>query len=656
MNKNLYSKLARNNIKNNRNTYFPYMFSSIIAIAMFNIMLTITNRASKAVFYGDSSMIAILMFGVNVIGLFSLLFIFYTNSFLLKRRTKELGLYSVLGMEKKHIVKVLFYEILYSGLTSIGTGIIVGLVFTKLMFVILLNLLFLDTSISLGISWFSIGVTILVFILIYLVVLVYNTIKIYRLNPIDLITGGKKGEREPKANWFLGLIGMISLGIGYYLALTINNPISALNMFFVTVLFVMIGTYLLFTSGSIIIIKGLRRNKKYYYQKNHFISVSNMIYRMKQNASGLSNIAILSTAVLITISTTISLYVGIEDVMRTRYPRDVNIGLEYGPSNLEDIENIIEEYGEINEIEVSNIENLSYSMIVGTLNKNEILGTGGEISFSDGFAVYLIPLEDYNRNQGLSLELEDGQVLFFSDTTRYNYEDIIVYGERYEIREKLEEIDFLPVAIFNEIVIIVKDIDVIENLVSKINEIETIKDGYSTYYSYRFDIEGKHEDKINFISSLKGKLNESVEGLMGVEDRYTTRQDFISLYGSLFFIGIFLGSLFMIATVLIIYYKQISEGYDDRERFTILQKVGMSKEEVKRTIKSQILMVFFLPLVTAIIHTVVAFPLVSKILAVLNLTNTRLFLSMTAIVVLIFTLGYGIVYKWTARVYYRIVN
>lgn len=381
-----------------------------------------------------------------------------------------------------------------------------------------------------------------------------------------------------------------------------------------------------------------------------------MIYRMKQNASGLSNIAILSTAVLITISTTISLYVGIEDVMRTRYPRDVNIGLEYGPSNLEDIENIIEEYGEINEIEVSNIENLSYSMIVGTLNKNEILGTGGEISFSDGFAVYLIPLEDYNRNQGLSLELEDGQVLFFSDTTRYNYEDIIVYGERYEIREKLEEIDFLPVAIFNEIVIIVKDIDVIENLVSKINEIETIKDGYSTYYSYRFDIEGKHEDKINFISSLKGKLNESVEGLMGVEDRYTTRQDFISLYGSLFFIGIFLGSLFMIATVLIIYYKQISEGYDDRERFTILQKVGMSKEEVKRTIKSQILMVFFLPLVTAIIHTVVAFPLVSKILAVLNLTNTRLFLSMTAIVVLIFTLGYGIVYKWTARVYYRIVN
>lgn len=203
MNKNLYSKLARNNIKNNRNTYFPYMFSSIIAIAMFNIMLTITNRASKAVFYGDSSMIAILMFGVNVIGLFSLLFIFYTNSFLLKRRTKELGLYSVLGMEKKHIVKVLFYEILYSGLTSIGTGIIVGLVFTKLMFVILLNLLFLDTSISLGISWFSIGVTILVFILIYLVVLVYNTIKIYRLNPIDLITGGKKGRGSLKPIGFL---------------------------------------------------------------------------------------------------------------------------------------------------------------------------------------------------------------------------------------------------------------------------------------------------------------------------------------------------------------------------------------------------------------------------------------------------------------------
>ncbi len=656
MNRNLYSRLARNNIIKNKNTYFPYIFASIVTISMFNILLTIANRCKQADFFGARDMVIILNFGVIVIGLFSLLFVFYTNSFLLKRRTKEFGLYSVLGMEKKHIAKVLFKEILYSSLISIGDGLVAGLIFSKLMFSILLNLLKLNVSISLSISWFSVAVTIIVFLLIYLLALVYNIIKIYKLNPIDLITGAKKGEREPKSNWLFGLLGIISLGAGYYLALTIENPISALNMFFIVVILVMIGTYFLFTYGSIIIIKSLKRNKKFYYQKNHFISVSNMIYRMKQNAVGLANIAILSTAVLLTLSTTISLYVGIEDVLKTRYPREVNVHFEYNGGNFDNIENLIINHGNNHNIEINNTRSFSYAAVAGYLQGNEIVKTDGNISFSDVFEIYLIPLEDYNKNQGMSLELEDGQVLFFSDTNKYNYEDIIIYGERYEIKEKLKSVDFVSKSVFNQLVVIMPDMEAIEELVGKINKIESMREGYSIYYIYGFDIEGKYDSKINFISTLKAKLKESISGVKIIEDRYTTRQDFISLYGNLFFLGIFIGTLFMITTILIIYYKQISEGYDDKERFIILQKVGMSKDEVKKTIKSQILLVFFLPLVTAIIHIMVAFPLVRKILALFDLTNTKLFLSTATIVILVFAIGYSIVYKWTAKVYYRIVN
>lgn len=657
MNKGLYSKLAGSNMKRNKNTYFPYIFSSIVIVSLFYILLTIRNRVGQVGFYGDSTMHYILSFGVFMIGIFSVLFIFYTNSFLLKRRTKELGLYSVLGMEKKHIVKVLFYEIIYSGLISIGLGMVSGIIFSRLMFAILLNILNFDTSISLKISWYSIGITILFFAVIFLLVILSNVIRIYRINPIDLITGEKKGEREPKSNWFLGLMGIVLLGAGYYLALTIDNPISAINMFFVAVGLVALGTYFIFTSGSIILIKALRKNKKFYYQKNHFISISNMIYRMKQNAVGLANIAILSTGVLLILSTTISLFVGMEDVMKTRYPRDVFTNYIYENNDVEEIEKVILEHANDNNLKINNTVKYFNAGLAGYLIDNEItqVETEGKISFSDFYGLGLITLEDYNSNNKLNVELKEGQVLFFANINKYNYKDIIIYGERYEIKEKLGKIDFMADPIFNQVVIVLPDMEEMERLVSKINEFEG-GNSAPIYYDYQFDIEGNHDDKITFASSLRSKLNESIERVGGVEDRYTSRSDFLSIYGSLFFIGIFLGSLFMIATVLIIYYKQISEGYDDKERFVILQKVGMSKKEIKKTIGNQILLVFFLPLVTAIIHIIVAFPLVSKILAILNLTNTKLFLSFTGIVILVFALGYGIVYKWTARIYFRIVN
>lgn len=658
MNRNLYSKLARSNIIRNRDTYFPYIFSSVVTVSMFYMLLTIANRTKEADFLGDKVMTDVLTFGVIVIGLFSFLFIFYTNSFLLKRRTKELGLYSVLGMEKRHISRVTAYEILYSSLFSIAIGIVVGIIFSKLMFAVLLNLLKLDTSISLNISLHSIIATIVLFILIFFTVIFFNAIRIHKLNPIDLITGAKKGEREPKSKWLIGILGIISLGSGYYLALTIENPVKAMLMFFIAVILVAIGTYFLFTSGSIIFLKILRRNKRFYYQKNHFISVSNMIYRMKQNAVGLANIAILSTAVLLILSTTVSLYVGLEDILATRYFRDVNATFSFNVDDEKEyeIEEIVFEKKMDNNIKIENIVSYYNLNIHGILVGHEIrMDYTGNVSDDNIYYLKLIPLEDFNRNQDTSFKLNEGQVLLYSNKN-YNYNDIVVLGEKYDIKGKLESINFLPRSVFNQIVLIVPDMVEVEKIMTKANELKKMNYMYNINYDYGFDIKGDYEDKVNFVKDLKSQFKTSIEGFELLEDRYTTRQDFISIYGSLFFIGIFLGTLFVIVTVLIIYYKQITEGYDDRERFVILQKVGMSKMEVKKAIKSQILLVFFLPLITAIIHIMFAFPLVRKILALMSLTNTKLFLSTTAIVILVFAIGYGIVYKWTAKVYYKIVN
>lgn len=658
MNRNLYSKLARSNIIRNKDTYFPYIFSSVVTVSMFYMLLTIANRTKEADFLGDKVMTDVLTFGVIVIGLFSFLFIFYTNSFLLKRRTKELGLYSVLGMEKRHISRVTAYEILYSSLFSIAIGIVVGIIFSKLMFAVLLNLLKLDTSISLNISLHSIIATIVLFILIFFIVIFFNAIRIHKLNPIDLITGAKKGEREPKSKWLIGILGIISLGSGYYLALTIENPVKAMLMFFIAVILVAIGTYFLFTSGSIIFLKILRRNKRFYYQKNHFISVSNMIYRMKQNAVGLANIAILSTAVLLILSTTVSLYVGLEDILATRYFRDVNATFAFNVDDEKEyeIEEIVFEKKMDNNIKIENIVSYYNLNIHGILVGHEIrMDYTGNVSDDNIYYLKLIPLEDFNRNQDTSFKLNEGQVLLYSNKN-YNYNDIVVLGEKYDIKGKLESINFLPRSVFNQIVLIVPDMVEVEKIMTKANELKKMNYMYNINYDYGFDIKGDYEDKVNFVKDLKSQFKTSIEGFGLIEDRYTTRQDFISIYGSLFFIGIFLGTLFVIVTVLIIYYKQITEGYDDRERFVILQKVGMSKMEVKKAIKSQILLVFFLPLITAIIHIMFAFPLVRKILALMSLTNTKLFLSTTAIVILVFAIGYGIVYKWTAKVYYKIVN
>lgn len=657
MNKLLYSRLARSNIKKNKNTYFPYLLSSIVMISLFYILHAVTQQVGTGQFYGDASMAIILNFGVYIAGGFSVIFIFYTNSFLIKRRKKELGLYSVLGMEKKHIGKVLLFEVIYSGGFSLLVGILSGVLLGRLMFAVLLNILNLSTSIKFSISGISIIVTVILFTLTFGLVMIFNLRQIHTTNPIDLMKGDKEGEREPKSNWLIATVGFICLGVGYYLALTVENPINSINVFFIAVIFVILATYFLFTAGSITLLKILRKNKKFYYNKKHFISVSSMIYRMKQNAVGLANICILSTAVLLVLSTTISLYVGIDDIMSTRFPYDVRTNYIYEGQDSEEIESVISNHGKDSNV---NIENISkyYSLSTGAYRNGNIIESREGFDRKDIKSLYeinIVTLSDYNENTNQNETLNSGEVLIWTNVKDFNYETIKLYDEEFNVKKQVDDMDFVDSSgVFNTVKIVVPNIEKMKELSTTISQKE--EGTNPIYYEYNFDLDGSMDNKIEFCSTLRNTLNQSIERVATVENVYTSHQDFLSIFGSLLFIGLFLGTFFMIATVLIIYYKQISEGYDDHDRFEIMQKVGMSKREVKESIKSQVMIVFFLPLVTAIIHIMVAFPVVSKILALLNLTNTKLFLGFTGIVILIYTIVYAVVYSLTAKIYYKLVN
>lgn len=655
MQNNLYSQLAKNNIKKNKATYLPYILSSSVVIALFIILYMIKNQVLLNDFYGARSMAQVLVFGVYVIALFSSVFIFYTNSFLLKRRQNELGLYSVLGMEKKHISKVLSFENLFSGGISLILGVVFGGIFSKLMFAILLNILDLDTSIKLSITIKPIAVTVVLFVIIFGLIDIYNRFKIRKSSPIELIKGGKKGQKEPQSNWLLGILGFVTLGIGYYISLRIKAPIDALFTFFIAVLLVIAGTYLLFTWGSTIIIKLLKRNKSFYYQKNNFISLSNMLYRMKQNAVGLANIAILSTAVLLIVSSTTSLYVGLEGLMDNLFPKDVVTNFVYEEQDTEEVEKFLQNYAEEKNVEINEPMKYHHLFLQAGLDEDSLADS---FETDTIYNVNLIPLDDYNRIYDENLSLKNEEVFLSGNIADYNYNQIGIFEEDYQIKEKVGRIDFLSKDDLDQMDIIVANLEELKSIekmaVEKEEEIGFISS--SIKYDYHFDLKGSSEDKMDFTSSLENKLNKEISKEAVVEDKFTTKQDTLSIYGSLFFIGVLLGTVFMVATVLIIYYKQITEGYEDRERFKTLQNVGMSKKEVKNTIKTQVLLTFFLPLLTAIVHVMFAFPLVDKILILFELENTKLFLSLTGIVILLFGIVYAIIYRWTARVYYKIVN
>lgn len=600
----------------------------------------------------------ILSLSVHVIEIFALIFLFYTNSFLIKRRKREIGVYHILGMGKPQLAKMLVIETVVTGAVSILGGIFFGTALAKLMYALLKRMIHYDNKLAFRMSWEIVGNTVLFFILIFALTLIYNLLQIRLANPIELLHAGSQGEREPKTKWLMTLAGIIFLGIGYYIALMTKDPLKALQLFFVAVVCVIIGTYALFTAGSIAFLKLLRKNKNFYYKTKHFTSISGMLYRMKQNAVGLANICILSTMVLVIISSTVSLYIGREDVLRTRYPQEVYITNSVSDdAENQKLRDMAEKICQENDVEITGEKSWHIAVFVKIKN-GEVYSstmtddyTSADLTFFD-----VIPLADYNQLTGEKMELGDKEAILFTNGENYGKDSIQIDKETWMVKKELDSAPFGKKSDSNTekvYYMIVKDEDEFMENYLKENQLEA--DDKPVEWRDSFNLKGSEDKKLKAVKALKKQTESEFENA-SVEGRHLEKETFFGLYGGVFFIGMYLGSLFLMATVLIIYYKQISEGFDDRERYQIMQKVGMSKREVKASIRSQILMVFFLPLVMAIIHIAFAFPVITKLLAVFYLKNTKLFLGCTAGTVGIFAVFYVIVFAITAKEYYKIVE
>lgn len=658
MTRALYPRLAANNLRKNGSTYFPYMLTSVCSIITFYAMLSITDNPGIASMPGSEPLKAILTLGNVVIGLFSAVLLFYTNGFLIKRRKKELGLYSILGMEKKHMIRVLFYETLITAAVSLIVGLFGGVLISRLFFLILVNITQLDTPIAFHVSMPAISTCAAVFGLVFLLTLATDFRQIHLSNPIALLRGSQTGEKEPKASWLLTLIGVCALGGGYAIAQLVQSPLDALLLFFLAVILVIIGTYCLFTSGSIAVLKLLKRCKGYYYKPRNFIAVSGMIYRMKQNAVGLANICILSTMVLVTISTTVALYIGQEKVLRNQYPRDISITVAGGEAELEAV--AAESQALAGTHGVKLVKPLSYQAIrlMGVRQGNTFVGekpanmTNNDIE--QICMIKLVPLADYNRLTGGHETLGPDEMLLFSDSRSYEDPTLILGERRFRVKRVL---DTLPMAAkltsslqatYHLIVPDLADMSYVSEQFIGQNQ-GTVLNLYET------DLAGSQTDILAYTEALEAQVGRAHQDV-SISSLHAGRQQWLSMFGGFLFIGIFLGLMFMMAMVLIIYYKQISEGYDDRGRFEILQKVGMGRAEVKGTIRRQILMVFFLPLIVATVHILFAFRVICKLLSIFYLTDTGLILLCTGATLLFFGLLYALTYTLTAKTYYRLVQ
>lgn len=647
MSKFFYQRLAVINIKKNSKTYLPFIITCICTIAMFYIMHALSINKGLEGASGSESLKSILYLGTIVIGIFSAIFLFYTNSFLIKRRKKEIGLYNVLGLEKRHIAKVLLFENIFTSVFSLAVGLVCGILLNKLMFLVLLRILKFKVSFGFYVSVPSIIKTLILFISIFLGALLSNLVQIRKLKPIELLKGTQHGEKEPKTKWIMTSIGVIALGSGYGIALKVQSPLSALNLFFFAVILVMIGTYALFTAGSIAVLKVLRKNKRFYYKTSNFISVSGMMYRMKQNAVGLANICILSTAVLVMLSTTVALYVGMEDIVKSKFPRE----LVMSSSEITNIQ--AQKLDEILEVEAKNsklgIKNkfTYWDNSFPAIKKDGRFQLSKEKSYGSNIAALaLIPVSDYNRLEGKNITLADDEAIIFSKVKNYDKNSITIENKTFKIKQVLDK-PILALENGTE--------DIVDTYVLFVNDIDAFGEVGHKEYSIGVDVEGTDKDVLSLSNKLNNEfMKNNIE--VYIESSAAIKEGFFMVYGGLFFLGIFLGALFLMATVLIIYYKQISEGYDDKERFEIMQKVGMSKYEIKKTIRGQVLMVFFLPLVATVIHIAFAFPMITKLLAVLNLKNVSLFMISTLMTILVFAIIYAIVFSLTARAYYKIVE
>ena len=668
-----YSKFALNNLVKNKKFIIPYVLSAIFTIMSFYILssLAFGDNLDKLP-NGIDATKQVLSFGIIVIALFSVIFLFYTYSFLVKRRVKEFGLYSVLGMTKKQIAKILVLETIFIAVTTIVLGIGLGIIFDKLMLLVLLKLFSAGVSFGFSITPIAIVFSVLLFGGIYFLLLLYTVIKIARLRIVALLKDENKGEKEPKSRWILAIIGLALIGYGYYTAQTVQNPVKALVVFFYAVVAVIIGTYLVFMAVSITVLKIMKNNKNFYYKPKNFISVSGLLYRMKRNAVGLANICILSTMVLVTMGSTSALYAGMEKSYNERFPRQIMIdGYNSTSDKLKEIENNAKTAAKEAGTEVEDMVSYNSVPIVGRLVEDKFnFESNIGIDLSNVKMIVVLELKDYNKTANKNKTLESNEIFLHIDKKgNYDHNTISLNGSEYKIKEKLSEfpgaIGSAAANIIDTYYVVVKDNKEAEKiaaqLAARMEELSKedaksrgiITTGAPTVQNYvAFNIKDTTKEA-KVIENFK-KLKK--EGSVNIAGKDENKLTFRGVFASFLFIGVFISLIFVTSQVVIMYYKQISEGYEDKGNFEIMRKVGITDKQIKQSIRSQVLLIFFSPLIIATLHTIVAYPFIEKILRLFLITDSSIFLQALAVTIVVFAIFYLIVYAITSKIYYRIIK
>lgn len=674
--KTLYARLAWTGMRKNRRLYLPYLLSCAGMVLMFYILMGLSGSEVLGHMSGGTSSAIILRLGTVVIAVFALIFLFYTHSFLIRRREREFGLYNVLGMGKGNIARILLWEtVITYGLTT-GTGLLLGMVLYKLAELGMVRLLQVPVTYTLTVSVSSLLAAAALFAAIHTLILLNSLRQLHGVSAVALLRSESVGEKPPKAQWVLTAAGAVLLAGAYWLAVSIREPLAALTWFFAAVLMVIAATYLLFISGSVTLCRGLQRNKKYYYRPQHFVSVSSMAYRMKRNGAGLASVCILATMVLVMISSTTCLYVGQEDAVNARYPRDMDVAV-YGRSDhpldeaeaeqlRQGVESTVFNFGG----QTSNVATYREISVSGLPDGGDLrLGNAGASAADSTHVIhiYFVPLEEYNAVTGQSLTLENGQVYVAALRTEFHSDTLSIDGgmTRHVMKREIPALVGAAVAdITPSLTVVVPDF---EQFVPELQSYLTNKYGWyptaTWHYAFDTDLPENQQGNIDGTTpNLEDALNGYLAGVssdwgvgVSVESKAANRADFYGMYGGLFFLGIMLSIVFIFAAVAILYYKQLSEGYEDQSRFDIMQKVGMTKTDIRRSINSQLLTVFYLPLVLAGVHLCFAFPFIHKLLILFNLDNRGLLIGTTAVSFAVFAVLYAIVYKLTGNTYYRIV-
>lgn len=672
-----YPKMALSGMKKNGKLYVPYLLTCIAMVTMYFLISFISYCPVLQYTKGGATVSATMGLGKFVIVIFAAIFLAYTNSFLVRRRNKEFGLYNVLGMDKRGIMRIVAWETLMVGIISIFTGLLLGIALSKFTELGLLNLVKAQIDYGFYLPWPAVSNTISFFAFVFVLLFVKSLIQVWRSKPLELMKSEAVGEKAPKANWFLAVIGAIMLAVAYYMAVTIKSPIKALMLFFIAVILVIIATYLLFIAGSVAFCKLLQKNKKYYYHKNHFVSVSSMVYRMKRNGAGLASICVLSTMVLVMFSSSASLYLGQEDLIRNSHPRNLTCSMDIkGLNNMnEDISQEIERiYGQVlakQQVKPENELSFLFASTVGMLEGDSIdlhaeNHFGSLIDYDQVVNVFFMSAADYNHVTGQQISVGTGETMIYTYRFKYTEPQIRIEDVALKVAGQIENMDQV---IFSQMSTdIVPSILIVVDDLGEINSLAEMKNYngepmVTAYHFYGFDSEISGEDGTQLLRTMCRRLMEEADFMKADGSQHyiassekADREDFYSTFGGLFFLGILLSIIFIFATVLIIYYKQVSEGYEDQARFGIMKKVGMTGKEIRKSINSQILTVFYLPLIMAGMHLVFAFPIVWKILQLFEFTNMKLVIAVNAGCFVVFGICYALIYKFTAGAYFSIVS